>query len=81
MRESWGTLWLNREGASAPAAPQDVLKRAFRQPGIVQTAREANVSGDISSAEAIYKSAMQGNGTREPYLKKPAVTLAWCALI
>ncbi len=29
--------------------------------GIVQTAREANVSGDISTAESIYKSAMQGN--------------------
>ena len=31
--------------------------------GIVQTAREANVSGDISTAVAIYKSAMQGNVT------------------
>ena len=30
--------------------------------GIVQTARDAKVSGDISTAEAIYKSAMQGNG-------------------
>jgi glucokinase len=31
--------------------------------GIVQTARDLKVSGDISTAEAIYKSAMQGDVT------------------
>jgi glucokinase len=31
--------------------------------GIVQTARDLKVSGDISTSEAIYKSAMQGNVT------------------
>jgi glucokinase len=29
--------------------------------GIVQTAREAHIEGDISSAESIYKSAVEGN--------------------
>jgi glucokinase len=37
------------------------LETRVSAPGIVQTAREMNVSGDISTAESIYTAAMQGN--------------------
>ena len=42
------------------AAPPDALKREFRQPGSFRR-REMRICGDISTAEAIYKAAMQGD--------------------
>ena len=37
------------------------LETRVSGPGIVQTAQEANFSGELSSAETIYNAAMQGN--------------------
>ena len=48
-------------GRRCACGARGCLETRVSATGIVQTAREMNVSGDISSAESIYNAAMQGN--------------------
>jgi glucokinase len=56
-----GHTVLEPGGRPCACGARGCLETRVSATGIVQTAREANVDGDISTAEAIYNAAMQGN--------------------
>ena len=56
-----GHTVLEPDGRPCACGARGCIETRVSATGIVQTAREANVGGDISTAEAIYKSAMEGD--------------------
>jgi len=56
-----GHTVVEKGGRQCACGARGCIETRVSAPGIVQTAQEAKVSGDISTAESIYNSAMQGN--------------------